>query len=102
MVDYWARSDIHTLGNMGIGGAVHAAMAPIATKVSLLSYCQVYFKAVTCLTQPTCNLFIGFVQLIDVKAYGGRDVRALVRMTKLFLIRKYCSEANSIYCHTHL
>eukprot|EP00956_Cyclotella_meneghiniana_P004348 scaffold5312_cov71-Cyclotella_meneghiniana.AAC.2 len=47
-VDYWARSDIHTLGNMGIGGAVHAAMAPFATK------------------------------LIDVKAYGGVDVRALI------------------------
>ena len=34
LVDYWARSDIHTLGNVGFGGAVHAAMAPLATKVS--------------------------------------------------------------------
>lgn len=47
-VDYWARKDIHTLGNVGFGGAVHAAMAPLATK------------------------------MIDVKAYGGVDVRALV------------------------
>jgi len=28
-----SRPDIHTFGNMGIGGALHAAMAPIATKV---------------------------------------------------------------------
>lgn len=34
VVDYWARKDIHTLGNVGFGGAVHAAMAPLATKVS--------------------------------------------------------------------
>jgi ubiquinone/menaquinone biosynthesis C-methylase UbiE len=47
-VDYWARKDIHTLGNVGFGGAVHAAMAPLATK------------------------------MIDVKAYGGVDVRALI------------------------
>lgn len=45
MVDYWARSDIHTLGNMGIGGALHAAMAPIATKVSSLSCFRVFLKA---------------------------------------------------------
>ena len=33
MFEYWARPDIHTFGNMGFGGAVHAAMAPLATKV---------------------------------------------------------------------
>lgn len=48
LVYYWARSDIHTLGNIGFGGAVHAAMAPLATK------------------------------MIDIKAYGGIDVRALI------------------------
>lgn len=43
--EYWDRPDIHTFGNTGVGGAIHAAMAPIATKI------------------------------IDVKAYGGVDVR---------------------------
>mmetsp|Transcript_37851 Transcript_37851/g.79262 ORF Transcript_37851/g.79262 Transcript_37851/m.79262 type:complete len:333 (-) Transcript_37851:427-1425(-) len=45
LFEYWSRPDIHTFGNMGFGGALHAAMAPIATKI------------------------------IDVKAYGGVDVR---------------------------
>lgn len=39
---------IHTFGNMGFGGAFHAAMAPLATK------------------------------LIDLKAYDGVDVRKKV------------------------
>jgi hypothetical protein len=34
LYEYWSRPDIHTFGNMGFGGAVHAAVAPIATKVS--------------------------------------------------------------------
>ncbi len=33
MMEYWSRPDIHTFGNVGFGGALHAAMAPIATKV---------------------------------------------------------------------
>lgn len=36
LYEYWSRPDIHTFGNMGFGGALHAAMAPFATKVSLL------------------------------------------------------------------
>lgn len=36
LYEYWSRPDIHTFGNMGFGGALHAAMAPLATKVSLL------------------------------------------------------------------
>lgn len=40
---------IHTLGNVGFWGAVHAALAPLSTK------------------------------LIDVLAYGGKDVRQMVR-----------------------
>ncbi len=40
LYEYWSRPDIHTFGNMGFGGALHAAMAPLATKVSLpLSVC---------------------------------------------------------------
>ena len=39
-VDYWARSDIHTLGNVGFGGALHAVMAPLATKVSFYRTCE--------------------------------------------------------------
>eukprot|EP00985_Skeletonema_marinoi_P018596 scaffold10417_cov137-Skeletonema_marinoi.AAC.20 len=48
LYEYWSRPDIHTFGNMGFGGAIHAAMAPFATK------------------------------MIDVKAYGGQDVRKLI------------------------
>jgi ubiquinone/menaquinone biosynthesis C-methylase UbiE len=44
-VEYWSRPDIHTFGNMGLGGAFHAALAPLATKI------------------------------IDWKAYDGVDVR---------------------------
>jgi hypothetical protein len=29
---YWSRNDIHTLGNTGVGGSFHAAIAPLATK----------------------------------------------------------------------
>lgn len=36
LYEYWSRPDIHTFGNEGLGGALHAAMAPFATKVSLL------------------------------------------------------------------
>ena len=31
--EYWFDSRIHTLGNHGFGGACHAAMAPISTKL---------------------------------------------------------------------
>ena len=48
MYEYWSRPDIHTFGNMGLGGALHAAMAPFATF------------------------------MIDVKAYGGLDVRKMI------------------------
>jgi len=48
MYEYWSRPDIHTFGNMGLGGAIHAAMAPFATF------------------------------MIDVKAYGGQDVRKMI------------------------
>jgi hypothetical protein len=46
--EYWYDERIHTLGNIGFGGAVHAALAPLSTKV------------------------------IDVLAYNGIDVRQLV------------------------
>lgn len=48
LYEYWSRPDIHTFGNMGFGGALHAAIAPFATK------------------------------MIDVKAYGGQDVRKMI------------------------
>lgn len=47
--EYWDRPDIHTFGNTRGGGALHALMAPIATKI------------------------------IDIRAYGGVDVRKNVR-----------------------
>lgn len=43
--DWWYNPIIHTFGNVGIGGSVHAALAPLVTK------------------------------MIDRKAYNGRDVR---------------------------
>lgn len=46
--EYWHDSRIHTLGNVGFFGAVHAALAPLSTKI------------------------------IDVVAYDGRDIRSLV------------------------
>jgi hypothetical protein len=46
--EYWYDSRIHTLGNAGFLGAVHAALAPLSTKI------------------------------IDVVAYDGRDIRSLV------------------------
>jgi hypothetical protein len=46
--EYWFDSRIHTFGNIGFWGAVHAAMAPLSTK------------------------------LIDMIAYDGEDVRAKV------------------------
>lgn len=46
--DYWYNPTIHTLGNVGFWGALHAALAPLSTK------------------------------LIDVLAYGGQDVRQMV------------------------
>mmetsp|Transcript_25277 Transcript_25277/g.72786 ORF Transcript_25277/g.72786 Transcript_25277/m.72786 type:complete len:325 (-) Transcript_25277:300-1274(-) len=46
--EYWYNPTIHTLGNIGFWGAVHAALAPLSTK------------------------------MIDVLAYEGQDVRQLV------------------------
>jgi hypothetical protein len=46
--EYWHDKRIHSLGNIGFGGAVHAALAPLSTK------------------------------LIDVLAYNGTDIRQLV------------------------
>ncbi len=31
--EYWFDDRIHTLGNAGFGGAVHAALAPFSTKI---------------------------------------------------------------------
>jgi len=50
--EYWYDDRIHSLGNTGIGGAFHAALAPISTK------------------------------MIDVFAYDGIDVRSKVRHRK--------------------
>jgi hypothetical protein len=46
--EYWFDHRIHTLGNHGFGGAVHAALAPFSTKI------------------------------IDLAAYHGEDVRLKV------------------------
>lgn len=46
--EYWYHPDIHSIGNVGFFGAIHAALAPISTKV------------------------------IDMAAYNGEDVRSIV------------------------
>lgn len=48
--EYWFNSKIHTLGNTGFTGGLHAAMAPFATKV------------------------------IDFFAYDGVDIRSVVSL----------------------
>jgi hypothetical protein len=48
--EYWFNSKIHTLGNTGFTGGLHAAMAPLATR------------------------------MIDVLAYNGVDIRSVVSL----------------------
>jgi hypothetical protein len=52
--EYWYDSRIHSLGNVGFFGGIHAALAPLTTK------------------------------LIDVIAYNGTDIRQLVSTLLLF------------------
>ncbi|KAL7442827.1 hypothetical protein ACHAXH_009535 [Discostella pseudostelligera] len=68
MFEYWSRPDIHTFGNVGFGGAVHAAMAPIATKI------------------------------IDVKAYGGVDVRKNIAAELRMLVNKTGARVADLCC----
>jgi hypothetical protein len=49
--EYWFNTKIHTLGNTGFTGGLHAAMAPLATKV------------------------------IDVFSYDGVDIRSVVSLS---------------------
>lgn len=53
--EYWFDDRIHTLGNHGFWGALHAAMAPLSTKI------------------------------IDLAAYDGIDIRKQVRRRCSFL-----------------
>jgi len=55
--EYWYHPQIHTLGNVGILGAVHAALAPLST------------------------------HLIDNLAYGGVDIRLKVSAVTIFSSR---------------
>mmetsp|Transcript_29905 Transcript_29905/g.72234 ORF Transcript_29905/g.72234 Transcript_29905/m.72234 type:complete len:341 (-) Transcript_29905:207-1229(-) len=68
MFEYWSRPDIHTFGNMGFGGAVHAAMAPLATK------------------------------MIDVKAYGGLDIRKDISHELRTLVNKTGARVVDLCC----
>lgn len=66
--DYWSRPDIHTLGNTGLGGAIHAVLAPIATKI------------------------------IDAKAYGGRDIRKLISLQLRSQVEKRNARVIDLCC----
>lgn len=68
LFEYWSRPDIHTFGNMGFGGAVHAAVAPLATK------------------------------LIDVKAYGGVDVRKNIAHELRTMVNKTGARVADLCC----
>lgn len=68
MFEYWSRPDIHTFGNVGFGGAVHAVMAPLATKI------------------------------IDVKAYGGVDVRKNIAAELRMLVNKTGARVADLCC----
>lgn len=68
LYEYWSRPDIHTFGNMGFGGALHAAIAPVATK------------------------------LIDVKAYGGQDVRKMIAEELRVLVDKSGARVCDLCC----
>jgi hypothetical protein len=49
VAEYWNDARIHTFGNIGFMGALHAALAPVSTK------------------------------FIDIVAYNGTDIRFMVR-----------------------
>ena len=68
--EYWFDKRIHTLGNHGFWGAVHAAMAPISTKVidmaaydgidirrevRLAFHCFVFVDVYCCIESTVCN-----------------------------------------------
>jgi hypothetical protein len=67
--EYWLDNRIHTLGNVGFWGAVHAAMAPVATR------------------------------WIDVQAYDGVDIRKKVRTTLRTMFLPITIRRPVLTCH---
>lgn len=68
LYEYWSRPDIHTFGNMGLGGGLHAALAPLATRI------------------------------IDDKAYDGVDVRKKVSRKLRLLVNKPLARVVDLCC----
>jgi ubiquinone/menaquinone biosynthesis C-methylase UbiE len=66
--EYWYNKNIHTLGNTGFFGALHAALAPLSTKI------------------------------IDKQAYGGADVRSLVAQELQKEVRKSGARVLDMCC----
>jgi len=66
--EYWFDNRIHTLGNAGFMGALHAAIAPLSTK------------------------------LIDQIAYGGVDIRKQVAKELYFLVGKAKARVVDLCC----
>jgi hypothetical protein len=61
--EYWFDARIHTLGNVGFLGAVHAACAPITTKlIDVLAYDGIDIRQKVSTTLCVCSL--GFVRTI--------------------------------------
>jgi hypothetical protein len=69
--EYWFDARIHTLGNVGFGGAVHAACAPFATKlIDMLAYDGVDIRGV-----------VSWLLLLDVGGMGylARELTILLQ-----------------------
>jgi SAM-dependent methyltransferase len=75
--EYWFNKNIHTLGNTGFFGAVHAAMAPTSTRlIDLLAYNGVDIRAKV--AQELAQSFQNSkVRVLDMACGVGFSTRAL-------------------------
>lgn len=75
--EYWARKDIHTLGNMGFFGALHAAMAPISTAmIDKLAYDGVDIRLQVA-DELASMLHLNQGRILDLCCGVGMSTRAL-------------------------
>jgi SAM-dependent methyltransferase len=75
--EYWFNKSIHTLGNTGFFGAIHAAMAPTSTRlIDLLAYNGVDIRAKV--AQELAQSFRNSkVRVLDIACGVGFSTRAL-------------------------
>jgi hypothetical protein len=70
--DYWFHEDIHTLGNTGLTGGLHAAMAPLSTRI------------------------------IDLVAYKGKNIRKTVSSTSSRREERMKCLGSASFTHLHV